>query len=137
MSLLTIVLFSSVKAQAQQTKVPEKVKTEFKKLYPDVKSVKWEMEKDNYEGKFSMDRKEMSVQVNDKGGLIQTETYLKVTELPKAAQSYLTKHYAGVKFDKASEVTDAKKVKHFQAETKDKTIMFDANGKFIKEEKGD
>ena len=136
MSLFTIVWFSSANAQEQKTiNVPAKVKTEFAKLYPNVKDVQWEMEDGKYEGKFNYNNQSMSVQITPEGKLVQKETYLKISELPKAVQDYLAKNYAGTDFEKASKKTDAKGVLFYQAETKDKTLLFDAKGNFIKEEK--
>ena len=128
MSLLAIVWFSSANAQ---TNAPEKVKAEFQKLYPKVKDVKWVMEDGNYLGIFTSDKKEMAVQINDKGELVQTETRLKISELPKTAQDYLTKNYPGVKFEKASEVMDETKAKRYEAISKDKSVVFDAQGNFL------
>jgi hypothetical protein len=140
LSLLTMTMFSSISAKDDDDDVkvaPAKVKTEFAKLYPTVKEVKWHTEDGNYEGNFTYNKKEMSVQITEKGELLQTEVYLKVTELPKAVQDYLTKNYKGEKFNEYSEVTDAKKVKHYQAETKEKVFIFDSKGIFVKEEKND
>jgi len=135
MSVLTIVIFSWASAQEQNKDVPKNVTSAFSKMYPSVKDTKWHKEDGNYEAKFTDGGKEMSIQLNGKAELVQKEIYIKVSELPKAAQDYLTKHYAGVNFDEASQVTNAKGVKHYQAETKGKTVVFDAKGAFMKEEK--
>lgn len=139
MSILTSVTFSSLKAQDNDEvkNVPAKVKSEFAKLYPTVKDVKWSTEDSNYEGKFTYNMKEMSVQINNDGELVQKETYLKLSELPKPVQDYLSKNYAGVNFDEYSEVTDSKNVKHYQAESEDKILFFDSNGTFLKAEKNE
>lgn len=136
---LTVIGFSSANAQEQKTNgnVPKNISSAFEKMYPNVRNVKWEMEEGKYEGKFSMQGKSRSVQFNEEAGLVQKEIYLKVSQLPKNVQNYLSKNYAGVQFEKASEVTDAKGVKRYQAETKDKTVMFNAKGIFMKEEKGE
>lgn len=128
MSAITLMWCSLASAQ---TTAPEKVNAQFKTLYPNVKDVKWVMEDGNYLGLFTSDKKEMAVQINEKGDLVQTEKRLDISELPKASQEYLTKNYAGVKFDRASEVTDDSKVKRYQAVSKDKTVVFDADGKFL------
>lgn len=134
--LLFLAGLSTVNAQMGSTP-PAKVTAEFVKLYPNVKDVKWHMEDGNYEGKFNSGKMEMSVQINEKGELVQKETYLKVSDLPKPAQDYLTKNYKGVKIDEVSEVTYSKNVKHFQVEIKGKVLIFDTKGTFTKEEKDD
>jgi hypothetical protein len=137
-SLLTIAWFSPVNAQDKDVKdAPAKVKSEFSKLYPNVKDVKWHLEDGNYEGKFTTDKMDMSVQISEKGELVQKEMYLKIAQLPKAVQDYLTKNYAGTKFNEASEVTNVKNVKHYQVETKEKVLIFDSKGTFVKAEKND
>jgi hypothetical protein len=138
--LLTMTIFSSFSVKVNDDDVkapPAKVNSEFAKLYPTVKDVKWHTEDGNYEGNFTYNNKGMSVQISEKGELIQTEIYLKAIELPKALLDYITKNYKGEKFNEYSEVTDAKNVKHFQAETKDKVLVFNSKGTFVKEEKND
>ena len=127
---------ATVNAQMGSTP-PAKVTSEFTKLYPSVKDVKWHMEDGNYEGKFTSGNMSMSVQINPNGELVQKEKYLKVSDLPKPAQDYLTKNYNGVKIKEVSEVTNSKNTKHFQVEIKDKVLIFDTKGTFIKEEKDD
>lgn len=136
--LLFLAGLSTANAQMGSTP-PAKVTAEFAKLYPHVKDVKWHMEDGNYEGKFTSGKMEMSVQINEKGELVQKETYLKVSDLPKPAQDYLTKNYKGVKINEVSEVTNAKNVKHFQVEIKekDKVLIFDTKGTFTKAEDDD
>lgn len=128
---VAFVLFIAVRNNVNKD-VPEKIKAAFAKLYPDVKDVAWHTEKGNYEGKFNYNYKDMSVQFNDNGELLQTEIYLKASELPQPVQDYLTQNYSGVSFNQYSVVTDASNVKHYQAETKDKVLYFDANGNFTK-----
>ena len=140
MGLLITLLFSSVNAQEinqglKNEDVPAQVKARFLKLYPSVKNIDWSLEDGKYEGKFNYNKQSMSVQITPKGKLVQKETYLKISELPKAVQDYLAKNYAGVDFEKASKKTDAKGILFYQAETKEKTLLFNSKGKFIKEEK--
>ena len=135
-SIFLIACLIPVNAQSGK-EVPANVKAEFSKLYPTVKDAKWHKEEGNYEAKFKFETKEMSVQINGMGHLVQKEVYLKMTDLPKSAQEYLSKKYAGVKIDEVSEVTDSKNIKHYQVETKTKVVFFDTKGTFMKEEKND
>lgn len=138
MSLLAIIGLSSADAQDIATKdVPAKVSTKFSRLYPNVRDVQWSMEEGKYEGKFNYNKQSMSVQLTTEGKLVQKEIYLKISELPKAVQDYLTKNYTGTEFEKASKKTDAKGILFYQAETKHKTLLFDSKGKFIREEESD
>jgi|ERR1035437_1768205 hypothetical protein len=137
-SMMGVLLISSGKAQNNDHReAPAKVKSAFTKLYPQVKDVKWHTEEGNYDGKFNKDGKEMSVQINSKGELVQEERYLNISDLPKPIQDYLSKNYAGLKFNEVSEIINAKSVKHYQAESKDKLLIFYSKGKFIKTEKNE
>ena len=136
MTLIMFLSFSSANAQEQAGKsTPANVKAAFAKLYPNVKDATWRMEEKAYEAKFTENGKEISVHFNKNGDYLEKEYYMKVSELPQTAQDYLTKHYQGVNITEASKIVTAKGVTLYEAETKDKDIMFDDKGNFTKEVK--
>lgn len=131
-------LFSlAVSAQKfKESEVPAVVKDSFKKNYSATKEVKWEKEGANFEAEFEMGEIEQSVVYDASGNLVETEIEIKIEELPDAVRDYVSRNYKDSKIKEAAKITDAKGMVTFEAEVKDRDLIFDSNGKFIKEEKG-
>jgi hypothetical protein len=120
---------------AQKTGAPEAAKAAFKKIYPAAAKVKWEKEDGNYEVSFVLNGKESSVIYDVKGILLESEQEIKVTELPAAITTYLKEHYKGVTIKGAAMITKAGGTINYEAAVKGKDVLFDANGKLLKEVK--
>ena len=138
MSVIMVVWLSSASAQKQANKnVPANVSAAFAKLYPNVKDAKWHKEEGYYEAKFMEDGKEMAVHLDRTGELLQREYYIKATELPQNVQNYLNEHYPKANYSEASKMVNPKGVIHYEVEVKEKELLFDQEGTFLKEEKED
>jgi biopolymer transport protein ExbD len=141
--ILTTGLNASFAQEAKEKKepkmteadVPAAVKTKFSTLYPGVKAEKWEKENGNFEVKFHNNKKEMSILVDPAGNLMETETAIAVTELPKSVTDYIAKNKAGKKIKDAATIVDAKGTMTYEAEVEKMDMLFDKDGKFIKESK--
>ena len=111
----------SIPAYAQKIsadKVPAAVVNSFKTQFPKAEKVTWEMEdKTDYEAKFSSGSTEQSATFDAKGTWKETETEIKVSELPQPVQQTLSKQFAGYKILEASKVEDAKHGSGFEVET--------------------
>ena len=118
----------------KESQVPSNVKTTFQKEFPNA-TAKWEKEKGNYEVNFKKDGKTMSALINKEGAIIETETDIATNELPQTVLSYLKEHYKGAKVTEAAKIVNEKGELNYEAEVNGKDVMFDANGKFIKEVK--
>lgn len=130
-------LMISLAACAQKLKesdVPAVVKDAFGKAYRNVKEVKWEKEDANYEAEFEIGETDQSVVLDATGRILETEIEIKVVELPSAVKDYVVKNYKEAKIKEATKITDSKGAVTYEAEIKDKDLIFDTNGKFIKEE---
>ncbi|WP_018621533.1 PepSY-like domain-containing protein [Spirosoma luteum] len=112
--------------------VPAAVKATVAKLYPGVKDVKWEKEDGNYEAGLTHNGKKLSLVIDAKGNVLETETTIMGSALPASVQEYVAKHYAGKKIKEAAEIVDAKGKKTYEAEIGGKDLIFDAKGQFIK-----
>lgn len=108
MILLVLVVAFCAPSQAQKLKadqVPAAVTNAFKSKYPAIEKVKWEIEDEvNYEGEFKLDGKETSVKFDKSGNWLETETEMKVADLPKAVKDGLNKSFAGYKVLEAEHV---------------------------------
>jgi len=135
--ILAIALFVNyANAQKIDAKdLPVTVTGAFAKLYPAIKDVKWEKENGNFEANFDLNKVETSVLFDPIGTLLETESEIKISELPKNATDYITKTYPNVKIKEASRIKDAKGVITYEAAWKGIEVTFDAKGTFIKEHK--
>jgi Protein of unknown function (DUF2874). len=143
--IVLLVLFSTY-AMAQGKKgnskesptvtVPELVKKEFAKKYPSVTNVKWSLEKaGEYEAEFNMNKKGMSVVIDEKGNLLEVETEIKVTELPQAINATIAKDFPGYKINECEKI-EAKGIVSYELEVQKEKIEYEivlnADGKLLK-----
>ena len=113
---------------------PAAVKTSFTKLYPNITKVKWEKEGANYEAEFDLKTGETSCLFDAAGNLLETETEMAVSALPKSVSDYVAKNYPGQKIREAAKIVDAKNITIYEAEVKEGDLLFDVNGSFLKKE---
>ena len=116
------------------SKVPALVKASFAKEYPGI-SPKWEKENGNYEVNFKKDGNTMSLLIQPNGSIVETEMDIKIADLPATVLAYVKEHYPGKNIKEAAKITKADRSVNYEAEVNGKDVIFDANGKFIKEAK--
>ncbi|HEY5391009.1 MAG TPA: PepSY-like domain-containing protein, partial [Hanamia sp.] len=99
--IVAILIGSSISTvYAQKIKaedVPLVVKNEFKKHFPNAKVEVWEKEGVNFEAEFDVNKIETSALINANGNLLETESAISVSALPKMAKEYLSKTYKSEK----------------------------------------
>jgi biopolymer transport protein ExbD len=136
--LLIIPLLISFTTFAQKVEVPKEAKDSFAKLYPKAKEIKWDKEGKDYEASFKLDKKEMSVNLDAKGNLLDTETKIEKSQLPEGVEKYVNDNYKGFKISEAAKIVKADGKIIYEAEVtkqkEKKDLLFDANGKPIKKE---
>ena len=137
--LLALALFLSAGLFGQQknirsSEVPAATVAAFQKNFSGASKVKWEKENGAYEVNFVQNSKEMSALLDSKGDLKETEVEIKVSELPSQVTEYVKKNY-NASVEKAAKITKANGEVTYEAEVKHKDVIFNSNGKFIKEEK--
>jgi hypothetical protein len=85
--------------------VPAAVKSAFKAKYPSIEKVKWEKEgAGEYEAEFTMNGTEMSVNFNEAGTIIETETEIEKSQLPVAIAEAFKKDYSRKKIKEVSKI---------------------------------
>ena len=134
LAFTTLSFFSAGAQKIEGSKVPTPVKFSFAKKYTDI-TPKWEKEKDNYEANFKQNGQTMSVIIDPNGNFIETETDIKPTELPSPVLVYLKEHYKDKAIKEAAMITKADGTITYEAEVPGMDLIFDANGKFIKQVK--
>ena len=134
MIVVAVIALSAFSQKLNESQVPAAVKTAFERKYPSVKA-SWDKEDANYEANFKHDGKAMSAVIDKNGTVVEAETDIPVTDLPKAVQDYMKKNYPGVKIEEAARIVKANGDVNYEAEVHHKDVIFDAKGKYIKEAK--
>lgn len=121
-------------AQKMQEKdLPAAVKTAFQKNFPQANVEKWEKEGANFEAEFELNKTDQSVLFDAQGNIIETEIEIELSQLPNGVLDYVKTNYKGQSVKEAAKITDGKGSVTYEAEIKGLDILFDSNGKFIKE----
>ncbi|MBO0938587.1 PepSY-like domain-containing protein [Fibrella sp. HMF5335] len=107
-------------------------KATLKKAYPAATGVKWDKEDGDYEASFKNGGKSMSLVIDAKGMVKETETDITVAELPAAVRAYVAKNMPGKKISEAAIIVDASGKKMYEAEVAGKDILFDEAGVLVK-----
>ena len=135
-TIVTIALcFGLSYANAQHVKeaeVPAAVKAGFTKQFPGITKVDWRKEDANYEAEFDVNKTETSADIDANGNILETETEIETSALPKGVAEYVTKNLGGKKIKETAKITDAKGVVTYEAEVDKADYIFDSNGAFVK-----
>ncbi|XWW48544.1 PepSY-like domain-containing protein (plasmid) [Fibrella sp. USSR17] len=130
--LLSLATLMTTSAAIRLTDAPAAVKAAITKLYPTAKNVKFEKENGDYEAGFTLNGKAISVVLDAKGNVKETETEIPVNALPAAVRDYIAKKMPGKKIREAAEMLDATGKKTFEAQVGGKDLIFDERGTLIK-----
>lgn len=128
----------SLSVSAQTSKiVPVLVKTAFSQKFTKATDVKWGKEgKTEWEAEFKLDGKPFSANFDTKGKWLETEYSIATSEIPAVVKTVINKDYAAYKM-KGSDVSETPKGKVYEITfvkgTKNMEVVFDTNGKIIKE----
>jgi len=142
-NLLLIAELMSNGAYAQKIsvdKVPAAVTSAFKEKFPTTTKTSWEIENTNeYEAGFKLNGEEVSANFDNTGKWLETETEIKVSDLPSAVLDALAKDYAGFKIEEASKIESVKYGNCFEAEVKKGEeafdVLFTSDGKVLSKTK--
>ena len=96
--------------------VPSSVTTAFKAKFSIAEKTTWELEYDNYQADFSVGKVDFSALFDKDGKWLETVTYIKPSDLPKAVKETLGKKYGEVlsayKLDDVEKVETEKTTKY-------------------------
>ncbi|AEW00498.1 hypothetical protein A4D02_24520 [Niastella koreensis] len=122
------------KEKKEKVEVPSAAEAAFKKSYPTATKTKWGKEGSDFEVNFMDGKKEMSAVYSSSGELKETEVEIEPNELPAGIVTYVKEHYK-TEIKEAAKITKANGEINYEAEVNKKDVIFDKNGKFIKEAK--
>ncbi|MDR0801898.1 PepSY-like domain-containing protein [Fluviicola sp.] len=134
--VISLAAYSSAQKNEMEKKdceIPAIVESAFKKHHSDITDVDWEKEGSNYEASFKAGKTETSVVIDPGGQILETETEMKTSTLPKNIQDYIAAHYNGQKIKEAAKIVLGDGSVQYEAEVNKKDLIFDNKGKFIKE----
>jgi hypothetical protein len=134
---LAFIAIMGLCANAQKvnaSKVPATVKAAFAKQFAGA-TAKWEKENGQYEAGFKSDGKDMSALFTAEGTMTESEVSMKPTELPTKVLAYVKANYKGKTIKEGAKITKADGTVNYEAEVNGVDVLFDANGKFLKEAK--
>lgn len=127
-------LFCSTLLSAQSIKdadIPFAVMDKFTLLYPDAKSLLWEMKGEKYVAEFKNDKMETSAILMADGTVVRTETEIKVIALPEAATAYLKMNFESRKIEETRIAEDQTGIITFKAMVDNVDYTFDSSGQLI------
>ncbi len=131
MFFLAICLGAGFTVCAQKT-APTAVVSAFNQKFQNVKELEWEQEKNGeWEAEFEQGGKEMSANFSATGQWLETETEVKITDLPAPVQAALKSK----KVKEAAKILRADGSTVYEAEVKRKDLLYDANGKLLSQNK--
>jgi hypothetical protein len=96
--LLPFALLVSLHMNAQKTavdNVPPPVVTAFKTAYPTAEKAQWELDEENYEVGFVLNKQEKSAHYTANAQWLRTETPVRVLDVPKAVKKTASKNFKG------------------------------------------
>jgi hypothetical protein len=112
---------------------PSDVQKAFDKMYPGASKISWDQEKPSvWEAEFVSDGYKMEAKFSDKGMWIQTESDVKVSNLPAAIKETIKTKYTGWEAEEANKVESAKEGSMFEVTLKmgvdKKSLSFKEDG---------
>lgn len=123
----------SVNAQkVKESEVPAPVKAGLAKQFPGASKTEWVKEDSNFEVEFEINKVETTAVIDPAGNVLETETEIDKSALPKEVTEYIAKNLSGKKIREAARSTDAKGVVTYEAQVEKLDYIFDSNGTFIK-----
>ncbi len=133
-NIVFLFILSLLTLSTKATDVPTAVKDAFAKKYPNIAKVKWDKENENYEASFDLNEYDCSVLFDANGNILETEMEMELNQLPNGVLDYVKNHY-NKKAKEVAKITDSKGTVTFEIELKGMDLLFDSEGKFIKEVK--
>jgi hypothetical protein len=132
--VVTAIAFTACAQKIDASKVPDAVKVSFAKQFPGA-TARWEKEEGKYEAGFKLNGNTMSAVFEANGKMAESEMDMKVSDLPPTIFAYIKEHYKGKNITRGAKVTMADGTINYEAEIEGKDVIFDADGKFLKEVK--
>ncbi len=132
-----LALFIGFSSNAQKAVPPQAAKNTFMQKFPNAQKVTWDKENaTEYEAGFTLNGVKMSSNINTEGKWMETETTIKVSELPENIKSAIVAKYPTAKITGAAKIETLNDGIRYEADLKTglkkSEVLFSENGKFVK-----
>lgn len=120
-----------------ENKIPTAVLVSFKTKFPAATKTTWEMENNSkYEADFMLDEKKHSAKFAKSGKWMETETEIKIAELPKEVSQTIAKEFTGFTVEEAEKAETSNNGIVYEVKVKKGKEIYDvtvaASGKTLK-----
>lgn len=112
--------------------VPTAVSSTFSKTHPNAKMVSWKKSDGKYAAQYDESSTKTWSIYDATGKLVDTKIKIKESEVPKAATDYVSKNHKDPLEKEYFKATDSKGTVTYDVKVKDKKMVFDSNGNYIK-----
>ena len=109
---MMVTILSQSSQAAEPTATPNVVHA-FETTFQNAEDAQWSVVENLYKVSFKMDNREMFAYFNSKGELVVVAKYLKIAQLPKAAQKKLSVAAQGYTISEVFEVNDGEESKFY------------------------
>ncbi|MCW2118254.1 hypothetical protein [Flavobacterium sp. 7A] len=136
--LLTVLFaFTACKQSSTSREVPENIKMAFVKSHPYAIILKWNDEPPFWEVKYKESTEKGAVSYDENAVITETELVITKDLLPNGATipNYIKANYPKEKMQGYEKITTASGTITYEIQIPGKEIVFDANGKYLLEEK--
>ena len=114
--------------------VPTAVSGSFTKTHPNAKMVSWKKKDGKYAAEYDENSTKTWSIYDASGKLVETKIKIKESEAPKSVVDYANSNYKDALDKDYFKMTDAKGVVTYGFKAKDKKVIFDSKGTYIKTE---
>ena len=115
LAICMMVTILSQSSQAAEPKANRNVVHAFETTFQNAEDAQWSVVEHLYKVRFKMDNREMFAFFNSRGELVAAAKYLKISQLPKAAQNRLTETAKGYTISEVFELNDGEETKYYAA----------------------
>lgn len=129
-ALVSVIGFSASAQKLEAAKVPDEVKKAFVKKFPQA-IPKWEKESGKFEANFKQNGNAMSALFQPNGTMTESETDIKVSDLPVSVLNYVKEHYKGKTIKAGAKITKTDGTINYEAEIGGKDVIFNDKGVFL------
>lgn len=112
--------------------VPPAVKAALARLYPGVAAIDWDEEAGKYEASFTHKGQSLSVLLDRRGAVLETETRIPVAQLPADVRQSVARLYPGQAIKEAALIRRAGGQTVYEAEVAGHDRLFDKSGQPVR-----
>ena len=132
-SLAALLLTATITAQDLKIEdIPKNLSDEFKKAYPTASDVEWEMEGNQYQVEFEIDRRDHEIWYDADAKVVKSEQEISKDDLPEQIKSTLSSTYGAYKIEDIETTEENNTVTYVidleKGWNDEKTVVLDKNG---------